>query len=750
MIDDRARRLAQLRQAYESGILDEDTYRAAIAALGVEAGIQAAVEGPGAAAQDSSAAAGERGVAVRGDVQGGVSITEVHYHGIEEAKASTTPRLRVYQNLPQPDYGTFIGRDEELARTHQLLLPYPRSRYHIITIDGIGGIGKSSLALEAACHYLHAYDSLPEDERFDAIIWTSAKRTILTANGIVSRRADLRNLDDIYTTIGATLERDDISQTRLEERSAVVARALARQRTLLIVDNLETVDDEQVMAFIREVPDPTKVIVTTRQRIAVAYPMRLVEMPWEDAQGLIAQECEKKGVALTGEQARQLYDRTGGVPLALVWSISRVALGENVQYVLQRLSRRDSDVARFCFEGVVQHLRDNESYKLLVASALFAQDAPRGALGYVAGIEDELSCEDGLVTLERMSLLNRQADRFSLLPLTRSYLDHELEQAPDFAEAAFERMLAYYLQTVAAPEEMRSGVPYWDGLLNAARSPSLRAEWANIAHVLRQALHRHRYAEALDLFLPIVPLMNGWGLWDERLKWSREMCQVANELNDASEAWLWIDAVGWVLLQRQQFSECIQALDTGKYVARRFNLTDALLQADAIEARLYASMGDVELARQRVESALEQVDLDSVLERGSPVRRLVTSWVVGAAIHLSWSERDFVQAKELLERELELRGSTGQSQAPTLTRLGLVSLELDDVAAAEEFLAQASVVAGAKEVAWINHGRALIAEQRGKLQEARRLGALALEQFSQLGIESGIQSSRELLARLRG
>ena len=34
MTDDRARRLAQLKQAFQSGILDEDTYRAAIAALG--------------------------------------------------------------------------------------------------------------------------------------------------------------------------------------------------------------------------------------------------------------------------------------------------------------------------------------------------------------------------------------------------------------------------------------------------------------------------------------------------------------------------------------------------------------------------------------------------------------------------------------------------------------------------------------------------------------------------------------------
>jgi formylglycine-generating enzyme required for sulfatase activity len=76
MSDDRTRRLAQLRQAYESGILDEDTYRAAVAALGVEAEIQAIVEGPGAVARDGSVAAAEGAVGVGRDVGGHVVIAE--------------------------------------------------------------------------------------------------------------------------------------------------------------------------------------------------------------------------------------------------------------------------------------------------------------------------------------------------------------------------------------------------------------------------------------------------------------------------------------------------------------------------------------------------------------------------------------------------------------------------------------------------------------------------------------------------
>ena len=74
MSDDRARRLAQLRDAYESGFLDEDTYRAAVAALEPMRDVEASLEGGGAIAQDDSTAAGAGGVAVRGDVHGDVIV----------------------------------------------------------------------------------------------------------------------------------------------------------------------------------------------------------------------------------------------------------------------------------------------------------------------------------------------------------------------------------------------------------------------------------------------------------------------------------------------------------------------------------------------------------------------------------------------------------------------------------------------------------------------------------------------------
>jgi hypothetical protein len=188
----------------------------------------------------------------------------------------TVPGLeRIRHNLPQPDYGKFIGRDEELRHLISLLRPHPQSRYPVIGIDGVAGVGKTSLALEVANYYLREQANLPRRGRFEAIVWTSAKENVLMGQGVVSRPRGLRTLSDIFSTISITLEEEEIIRARPEAQLGLVQRSLTRYRTLLIIDNMETVDDEQVLSFIREVPDPTKVLVTTRQRIDVSYPVRL-------------------------------------------------------------------------------------------------------------------------------------------------------------------------------------------------------------------------------------------------------------------------------------------------------------------------------------------------------------------------------------------------------------------------------------------------------------------------------------------
>lgn len=340
-------------------------------------------------------------------------------------------------NLPQPEYGRFVGREEELAQVFRILRPYPYSSHALVTIDGVGGVGKSTLALEVAHRYLYNYDRISAEERFEAIVWTSAKQEQLTAEGIVKRHPALRTIGDVYANISGVLYGQDLTSGRSDQQAELwVRNALSQTRTLLIIDNLETIDDESVIVFLRELPAPTKAIVTTRHRIDVAYPVRLVGMSWKDAQSLIKQECSRKMVLISDDDTRQLYDRTGGIPLALVWCIAQIAFGYNSKTVLRRLGQPKGDVARFFFERAMDHIRGRPAHKLFLALAIVTSDvtnSTRATLGEITDLP-ELDRDDGLAELEKLSLINKEANAFSMLPLTHSFAMSELEGHQELAD----------------------------------------------------------------------------------------------------------------------------------------------------------------------------------------------------------------------------------------------------------------------------------------------------------------------------
>ena len=319
-------------------------------------------------------------------------------------------------NLPQPTYGEFIGREKEVTQIKKILLPYPHSQHSVISIDGIGGVGKSTLALEIAHWYLRNNSKQGAGKRFDAIIWLSAKESLLTADGILPRYKKQSTLTDILQEITYTLS-GDINGEVIDDISTMRAKTfslLSSQRTLLIIDNFESIDDQSVTSFIFDVPAPTKVIVTTRHRIDVSYPVRLSGMEWKDAIQLINQQCESKRILLTEEETSKLYKVTGGIPLAIVWSIALIGYGYEFNSVIRKLSMTTSDIARFCFKQIITEIKDLPAYEVLCA-LVFLGEANRERLGYIAQLPIRQR-DEGIVHLEKLSLINKTQKGDFLVP----------------------------------------------------------------------------------------------------------------------------------------------------------------------------------------------------------------------------------------------------------------------------------------------------------------------------------------------
>lgn len=306
-------------------------------------------------------------------------------HGYRRGSVvATIQRRDIPHNLPAPTYTQFIGREADMKKLLERLSSVHGA--HMITVHGIGGVGKTALVLAAAYLCLKASNENSSDApKFDAIIFTSAKQQeLIPTNSILWRQQGQRNLRDIFREIANALDDPTILQSPPNDQFDRVRQILSKRRTLLIVDNMETIEDRnEVIEFLYNLPICIKVIITSREQIAL-LPIRLRNLPQDDGLQLIRQQAEEKGISINDEDSKQLYDRTGGIPLAIVYSLGQLSGGYSLNSVLNRLTSATGDVARFCFEQSVQGIKGQPPHKLLMSLAIFPDSAILAAVAEVA------------------------------------------------------------------------------------------------------------------------------------------------------------------------------------------------------------------------------------------------------------------------------------------------------------------------------------------------------------------------------
>jgi hypothetical protein len=661
--------------------------------------------------------------------------------------AAPPERPRPWHNLPQRSYTRFVGRQAELKKLTQLLLPHPRSRHFVVTLDGIGGVGKSALALELAYRCRDGYLTLPEAERFEAIIWVSAKRTLLTAGGIQQRRQTFNTLNDLYREIATALEQQTILQADSEQRGGLVERALTAQRTLLIVDNLETVDDEELLSFLREIPDPTKVIVTTRHRIDIAYTIRLTGMPEPDAQALMLVEAARKNVELPAESTGDLYRRTGGIPLAIVWSIALMSLGYGIESVLRRLGSGHSDIARFCFAESVARIRDRDAYRLLLALALFESHVGRAMLGEVAGLgADVIGRDDGLAELLQLSLVEQKGERFFLLPLTQSYALEELAARPELERELREGWVAC-LTEMARPY---SGL-HW-------RWRDRRWLWQEGKHLVTLGDWAQRELRP-EVLLSVLPALCYYydlvGEWADLLRVGQIGIEFAR-LTGEVEIIIFVEHyLGWVLRHQGRHQEAETYTSDALGLAKQ--LGDPNWKCSALQghSQVLRHRGALDHARNACYEALQLVDdvpdsqriyvrADIEYELGK-VERDSNNWPA--------AKSHFLAARSVFRHDDEQPAFNIEFAWGLLSNLGLIAHHEGDVETALQYYMQCLATyreTGSKgDITTLLVRLAALEEQRGNHAAALEYAREALEWSRKLGMVQERAQAEAIVGRLR-
>lgn len=664
-----------------------------------------------------------------------------------------------HQNLP-PQGNKFIGRTEELCKLMRLLRP--DRAVSIITVDGIGGVGKTALVLEAAylCLECREYGkalctcseiaktvgkSIGEIPSFDAIVFATAKESRILPTGNTERLEAQRTFHEIVRKISKTLDDPAILDSESKEQIERIRECLQKQRTLLIVDNLETIEDkDKVLSFLSELPPGVKSVITTREQLGYP-PIRLEHLPEVDSLKLIQQQLEEKSVTLTAQERKKLYSVTGGIPVAIIYAVGRLAASQSLETVLEDLKDANGDIARFCFKKSVDDIREQPAYRMLMSIAIFHSPPIQDAAIRVAGLGTEPGeARRALDKLKQLSLIRLDDGRYRMLPLTREYALAELNKNQEFKRDAQNRWVKCYLKFARKHngEKWRSRHIGYD---------CIEEEWENFLAVLRWCKDEDRYQDVRDLWFLLNNYANLRGAWKDRLFWLDWILDRATRIGEYKTVIQSKSKLGRIFLLKGKQEELEKAekllLDT--WELRDYADFEDLDYLTNHLAGLYIRMENYEEAHRWLD--IEQ-DLLDQSELESEKRSNYQIYIYRERAEVFFYQKKYPEAKLLCSKATKLAETVGNQRNTNYVRRILA-----DIAIAEAKFSEAErlLKEGYEEVksnqdkrrmAYYETSFANLEKARRNLEQAKQWANKAQGNFNYLGME---RDSRKVISLLR-
>lgn len=333
----------------------------------------------------------------------------------------------INHNLPLPDFDEtgLIGRDKEIEQIKKLCF----SAFPVISIVGEGGVGKSALALKVA------YELLDDNKcPFDAIVWVSSKTTQITVNEIKEIKGAIKDSIGVIQEISEQIVGQENNTYNLDE----ITEYLGTFKILLIIDNLETILDDNIKNFVASLPTGSKILITSRIGLgAYEYPIKLQGIDEHSGSQLLRTLAKIRNVpnlAQLDEKVLRTYvTRMHRNPSYIKWFVSSVQTGLGPELVLQNSSL----FLEFCMSNVYQYLSsDAQSLTLAFQCAPGLKDIPE--LSYLTDF-DSLRTQKAIQELMTTNMLSQSSKAkgasvkttYQLSELARSYLGkhHKPSQA---------------------------------------------------------------------------------------------------------------------------------------------------------------------------------------------------------------------------------------------------------------------------------------------------------------------------------
>ncbi|MDJ0799354.1 MAG: tetratricopeptide repeat protein [Calothrix sp. MO_167.B12] len=666
----------------------------------------------------------------------------------------------VPDNLPRYS-SVFVGRKREIEQCLEALAPEERGWG--VAIDGIGGMGKTTLALEVA--YLAR-----EQAMFDAYLFASAKTTWLSPEGVRQETLALSSLDAFCREFARILGQDEIVRmSDAKERRRALLDALRGRRVLLIWDNLETLTTEernQIAEFLRKLPTPNKAMITSRRRTGEsALTIRLDQLSWEEVADMMRQVGQRQfrveralqQAGVKGQQA--LYNVAGGNPLALDWTLGLIAqkgYSFNTALKLLRNAAFSSDLYGFLFADAVRDLAATDR-TLLSVFVVFFTPATVAALGDVTGLSPT-EIRSGLDRLVTLSLVNDlEGERYGLHPLTRNYVTVALGGT---SAGIATPTSATQLDASAQRKALRYWVDYaqkYGGNSNNYKTyDKLEAEWQNlegIANTLRElsgipgSLKDRETAQMLiDLANALSQFLFFRGYWDERVCLGEWRYQAGQALGKWSDAGWGASHVAWIYYNRAETDRAATWVDRMTAAMKRGGSRRDRAVAARMQGLIAGQRRDWAEAERRYQEVLA-IDLELGNEDDVAIDLKHLGGVARKQQQYDRAETYYQQALAIAEKT-----RNKEFQCVLCGNLGLLALNRERPQEArswyERELTLAQEMGRHNLVADAQEGLAEVLEAEGSYSEALELAQQALQIRERLR-DQNLVFSRKLVKRLQ-
>ena len=326
---------------------------------------------------------------------------------------------------PHQLFGVDAAHDELLARLQTIDRPW------LISIDGIGGIGKTSLAQAVV-------NALDGTDHFTRMVWVSAKQEEFQMGvGIQPTDRAAMNAEQMIDAVLQELTGDSTAEGP-REKELLLLRHLKEVPTLVVVDNLETVADyEALVPTLRDLTDPSKFLITSRHALAQyndVFCLTLGELDQQAAFELLRHEAHMRGIRSLADTAddalAQITDVVGGHPLALNLVLGQLVflpLEQVLANLQQATGQHVDDLYTYIYWQAWETL-DTPARQLFLAMPML-YNATYAQLAAVTKLEMD-ALQSALTQLIGLSLVqvagDLQVPRYRLHRLTETFLMNEV------------------------------------------------------------------------------------------------------------------------------------------------------------------------------------------------------------------------------------------------------------------------------------------------------------------------------------